>query len=82
MQCQSPDRPRIWPTRLLALQMTDGDNDRHQRPLLVWPRYTMCRQASNNFTIHFKQGLNFLNTSVTGVSALLQVLCQSYISQY
>jgi len=32
-----------------ALQTTD-DDDRHQRPLLVWPAYTMCRRASNKLT--------------------------------
>jgi len=29
-----------------VLQTTD-DNDRCQRAPLVWPRYTMCRRASN-----------------------------------
>jgi len=28
--------------------VTDDDDDRRQRPLLVWPPYTMCRWASNN----------------------------------
>jgi len=28
-------------------QTTTTDDDRHRRPLLVWPAYTMCRRASN-----------------------------------
>jgi len=30
-------------------QMTD--DDRQQRPLLVWPTYTVCRRARNNHWI-------------------------------
>ena len=26
------------------------DDDRRQRPLLVWPSYTVCTRASNNET--------------------------------
>jgi len=33
-----------------ALQTTTDDDDRHQRPLLVWPTYSMCRRTSNNVT--------------------------------
>jgi len=33
------------------LQTSTDDDNRHQRPLLVWPPYTTCRQASNNMKI-------------------------------
>ena len=33
-----------------ALRTTPTDYDRHHRPLLVWPSYSMCRRASNKLT--------------------------------
>ena len=35
----------------VALQTTD--DDRNQRPLLVWPSYTMCRRASNEVSVSY-----------------------------